>query len=162
MANPNAIFDTIIVGGNLDFVGATTHELAFSDALTGVDSMVDWTNSFWNSSRLGTSGWLLYDVAGTTSNFGNLSLTLINGLDGVAPPSFATARPGASFSLFLAPNNRDIYTLRGRSQDISSAGMMDGPMISTTARQPLDGRVPSWLEDASPQGGFPWRGSACS
>ena len=105
-ANPNAIFDTITVSGNLNFAGPTTLDLAFSDALTG-GSNVDWTDTFWATSKLGTSGWLLYDVSGSTSGFPNLTLTT-NGLDGAASPlSFNTALPGSSFSLFQ--DGSDIY-----------------------------------------------------
>ncbi len=45
----------------------TTLSLVF----TGTGSSVDWTDSFWGSDQT----WTLFDVAGTTSNFGNFSLT---------------------------------------------------------------------------------------
>jgi len=100
--NPNALFDTIVVGGNLDFADPTALELSFDAG----GSTVDWTDSFWATSYLGTSGWLLYDVAGTTSNFADLLLTTIDWLDSNAL-AFNTARPGSSFSLLQDGN--DIY-----------------------------------------------------
>jgi autotransporter-associated beta strand protein len=59
-----AVFDQILVGGNLEFTGLTKLAVMFD-----VDSgSVEWTNSFWNSNR----SWLIYDVAGTTAGFSNL------------------------------------------------------------------------------------------
>ena len=43
----------------------------------GVGSGVLWGDVLWDSSQ----SWLLYDVAGTTSNFANLNLNAINWLD---------------------------------------------------------------------------------
>jgi len=103
MANPSALFDTVLVGGNLDFTDPTTLNLIFNDAL----SMVDWTDLFWQSDHLGTGGWLLFDVAGmTTGFFGNLTLAPLNWLDGNGG-DFATLLAGAGFSLVQIGN--DIY-----------------------------------------------------
>ena len=52
-------FDGINVGADLEFNGATSLELIFNE--TG--STVDWTDSSWGTSKEGTAGWLLYDVA---------------------------------------------------------------------------------------------------
>jgi fibronectin-binding autotransporter adhesin len=103
-ANPSAIFDTIVVNGNLDFAGATTLNLSFVP--TG--SNVLWSDSFWSTSKTGTSGWLLYDLSGanTVSNFTNLSLASSNWLDS-GSFAFNTARPGASFTVVQSGN--DIY-----------------------------------------------------
>jgi fibronectin-binding autotransporter adhesin len=100
--NPNAIFDTVVVGGNLDFAGATALDLLFND--TG--SAVDWNDAFWATSYLGTDGWLLYDVTGTTSNFANLSITVDNWLDSNGA-LFDSVRTGSNFALFQDGN--DIY-----------------------------------------------------
>ena len=100
--DPTALFDTIEVGGNLDFAALTSLNLIFNS----LTSDVEWTDTFWSSSHLGTSGWLLYDVAGTTSNFGNLSLTTTNWQDSNAA-LFNTARPGSSFT--LVQDGQDIY-----------------------------------------------------
>jgi autotransporter-associated beta strand protein len=88
VVNPNAIFDQIIVGGNLDFTNPTTLNLSFIAA----GSNVLWSDTFWDASQ----SWTLYDVAGTTSNFGNLSLNTVNWLDS-GSNLFSTT--GGSFSL---------------------------------------------------------------
>jgi autotransporter-associated beta strand protein len=95
-------FDGINVGGILDFIGPTTVNLAFNFA----GSSVDWTDAFWDISRIGTSGWLVYDVAGSTTNFSNLSVTAANWLDG-SGGSFNTSNLGNTFSLYQDGN--DIY-----------------------------------------------------
>jgi hypothetical protein len=52
------------------------------------------SDGFWGSSQ----SWTLYDVTGSTSNFGNLGLTSINWLDsGANTPS--SVRSGASFNV---------------------------------------------------------------
>jgi autotransporter-associated beta strand protein len=101
VTNTPLAFDQINVGGNLDFVGATSLSLDF-----GTSSSVNWANSFWDTDKVGTDGWLLFDVAGTTNNFGNLSINPSSWLDG-SSQVFATARPTSSFSLFQAGS--DIY-----------------------------------------------------
>jgi hypothetical protein len=50
--------------------------------------------------------WLLYDVTGTTTGFGNLSLNTIDWLDAIGGQAFSTLAPGA-FSLSQSGN--DIY-----------------------------------------------------
>jgi autotransporter-associated beta strand protein len=95
-------FDGINVGGVLDFSGATAVNLAFNF----VGSSVNWTDTFWDTSRTGTAGWLVYDVAGTTTNFTNLSVNTINWFDG-SGASFDTSNPGNTFSLYQDGN--DIY-----------------------------------------------------
>jgi fibronectin-binding autotransporter adhesin len=80
-------FDQVVVGGNLNFTGATAITLSFT---TGVA----WSDAFWNTDQ----SWTVYSVGGTTSNFSNLSLTVANWADSTEA-LFNTARPGASFSL---------------------------------------------------------------
>lgn len=94
--NP-AVFDQIIVGGLLNFAGATTLNLSFNS--TG--STVNWSDSFWSSER----SWLIYDNA-SLSNFSNLSLTPSNWADS-AGGLFGTLRPDGSFYLTTAGN--DVY-----------------------------------------------------
>lgn len=95
-------FDGINVGGTLDFSGATTLNMVFNFA----GSAVDWTDTFWNTSRIGTSGWLVYDVAGSTTNFANLSINSANWLDG-SGGDFNTSNSGNTFSLYQ--DGTDIY-----------------------------------------------------
>jgi hypothetical protein len=95
-------FDGINVGGTLDFSGATAVNLVFNFA----GSSVDWTDTFWDTSHIGTSGWLVYDVAGTTTNFSNLSVTATNWLDG-SGGLFNTSNSGNTFSLYQ--DGSDIY-----------------------------------------------------
>jgi autotransporter-associated beta strand protein len=89
---PNIAFDQIVVGGNLLFGGSNGVTLDFGT--TGGGSLVNWTDTFWDSQR----SWILYDVTGTTTGASNLSLlnTVYNDATGA---SLATARSGASFSI---------------------------------------------------------------
>jgi autotransporter-associated beta strand protein len=89
-ANPNADYDQIIVGGNLEFDGATSLSLVFN----GSGSSVLWANSFWDTDQQ----WTLYDVTGLTTDFGNLSLAAGSYLDS-GSNTLASARPSASFSI---------------------------------------------------------------
>jgi len=88
--SPTAVYDQIVVGGNLDFAAATSLSLVFNDG----GSTVAWNDLFWNADQT----WTLYDVAGTTSNLGNLTIQTASWLDSTNT-AFATARPNASFSL---------------------------------------------------------------
>ena len=96
LANPNANFDQIVVGGNLDFTNITAINMAFN----GGGSTVLWGNAFWDSAQ----SWTLYDVAGTTSNFANLSLNNFNWLDS-GGGQFNTLRAGNSFTLTQIGND---------------------------------------------------------
>ena len=86
--NPTANFDQVIVGGNLDFTHPTNINLSFN----GVGSTVLWSDTLWDSSQ----SWLLYDVAGITTNIANLNLNTVNWLDS-GSNLFSTA--GGSFTL---------------------------------------------------------------
>lgn len=90
-------FDGIDVATNLTFTAATTLDLIFDSS----GSTVDWTDPFWQVDHLGTSGWLVYDVGGTTSNFANLSISAGPFLDSLGNPSFG------DFSLLQSGS--DIY-----------------------------------------------------
>lgn len=91
-------FDQIVVGGTLNFAGATTLNLAFN----GSGSTVDWTDdTFWGSNRT----WLVYD-SNTTSNYASLTLSAMNWVDGFGN-EFNTERAGSSFSLSLV--GQDIF-----------------------------------------------------
>jgi autotransporter-associated beta strand protein len=88
LANPDAIFDQIIVDGNLSFSGSTALNLVFN----GSGSAVNWSDAFWDSNQ----SWTLYDVAGNTDNFVNLNLNISDWLDS-GGNLFSTT--GGSFSL---------------------------------------------------------------
>jgi MYXO-CTERM domain-containing protein len=96
-------YDQILLSGNLDFSGATTFNLVFSGSAGPTNySEVAWSDAFWDSYQ----EWLVYDVAGSTTGFGNLSLATTNWQDG-GTGFFTTARPGSSFQLEQRGN--DVY-----------------------------------------------------
>ncbi len=86
--NPTANFDQVSVGGNLDFTHPTNINLSFN----GVGSTVLWSDTLWDTNQ----SWLLYDVAGVTTNIANFNLSTINWLDS-GSNLFSTA--GGSFTL---------------------------------------------------------------
>ena len=89
-ANPNALFDQILVTGDLTISASTSVNLIFS----GIGSAVDWSDPLWN----GSQSWLVYEVTGATTGFGNLTLNQINWLDKDLNP-FLAERAGNTFSL---------------------------------------------------------------
>lgn len=95
-------FDGINVAGALAFSGTTTLTLSFNDA----GSTVDWTDSIWDASITGTSGWLLFSGATSLSGFSNLQIANADWLDGNSV-AFLTANPGSYFTLFQDGN--DVY-----------------------------------------------------
>ncbi len=102
--NP-AIFDQVTVTGDLDFAAATALILDFT---TDPASAVDWTNSFWGTSHLGTDGWLLYTVGGTTTGFGNLT---ISGLDWQDADGdwLLTLQPKGQFLTYFDEATQNVY-----------------------------------------------------
>ncbi len=86
-------YDGVNVGGDLIFSGTTVVALDFS-------VNVDWTNSFWNTDKLGTNGWLVYDVDGTTTSFANLELSSPSTWLDENGVLLSSGRPGASFALY--------------------------------------------------------------
>jgi fibronectin-binding autotransporter adhesin len=100
--SPTAVFDQILVGGDLDFTGATAIDLSF---IAG-GSVVNWNDSFWEIAHAGANGWLVYDVSGNTTHFSNFSISVANWQDGTGN-LFNTVRSGASFGLEQVAN--DIY-----------------------------------------------------
>jgi autotransporter-associated beta strand protein len=100
--SPTALFDQILVGGNLDFAGLNIIDLSFTASGSGVN----WNDTFWNSSHASTAGWLLYDVTGTTTNRLNLSVNSADWQD-ASGNLFNTARAGSSFGLEQVGN--DLY-----------------------------------------------------
>ena len=98
LGDRGTFFDGINVGGNLDFAGTTTLTLDFD--LSG--SLVDWSDLVWG----GNQSWLLYDVAGTTTNLPNFSLLTENWTDKDGD-LFDTVLAGSTFDLSLLGN--DVY-----------------------------------------------------
>ncbi|MCE9544250.1 MAG: autotransporter-associated beta strand repeat-containing protein [Planctomycetia bacterium] len=101
--NPSAVFDTIVVGGDLSFVDPTTLNLHFN----GAGSAVDWSDAFWGISHMGTNGWLVYDVAGNTTGFDKLGLVTTDWLDGQGDSFSGAVIPGSGF--FITQEGNDIY-----------------------------------------------------
>jgi autotransporter-associated beta strand protein len=75
-----AVFDQVLVSGDLAFAGSNGITLNFGTTADG--STVSWSDSFWSSNR----SFLIYDVAGSTTGFSNLSLlnTSFNDATGAA------------------------------------------------------------------------------
>ena len=75
-----AVFDQVLVSGILTFAGSNGITLNFGTTAGG--STVSWSDSFWSSNR----SFLIYDVAGSTTGFLNLSLlnTSFNDATGAA------------------------------------------------------------------------------
>jgi autotransporter-associated beta strand protein len=97
-------YDQVLLTGDLDFAGATAFNLVFTGSASPSNfSEVAWANSFWDTDR----EWLVYDVAGTTTGFGSLSLVQTNWQDSTGA-DFTTARSMASFRLEKRPSN-DVY-----------------------------------------------------
>lgn len=97
-------FDGIDVGGTLTFGNPTNLVLAFNLP----ESTVNWLDPFWSTSRAGTDGWLIYNVAdGATGNLIGFENLTINGLDWAdgSGTLLQTARTGASFATYQDGNN---------------------------------------------------------
>jgi len=88
--NSPVAFDQIVVGGNLAFDAATSLSLSFDSA----GSLVDWSDPFWDTNQ----SWTLWDVAGTTSGFGLLSISGTSWLDGFGT-ALGDVRPQAAFAV---------------------------------------------------------------
>ncbi len=91
-AQAGIAYDQIVVTGDLTFAGATALTLVFN----GAGSDVAWTDSFWNVAR----SWTLYDVTGSLTSFGNLSITdaVAYPLDGVMAVSNVQDASGATLA----------------------------------------------------------------
>jgi len=75
-----AVFDQVVVSGDLAFAGSNGITLNFGTTADG--STVAWSDTFWSSNR----SFLIYDVAGSTTGFSNLGLlnTSFNDATGAA------------------------------------------------------------------------------
>jgi autotransporter-associated beta strand protein len=92
-------FDKINVGGSLNFANATVLSLDFDDP----GSLVDWSDNFWASDRIGTDGWLVYNGATSLNNIANLSIG--GNLLDAQGDTLASARRQAAFLIFVSGNN---------------------------------------------------------
>lgn len=88
--NSPIVFDQIVVGGTLAFNAATALSLSFDS----LGSAVDWSDPFWGSDQ----SWTIYDVAGSTTGFSNLSISGTSWLDSLGS-LLSESRPDASFAL---------------------------------------------------------------
>ena len=91
-------YAAIDVNGDLDFDATTTLELVFTNG----SSTVDWSDSFWSIGHT----WLLWHVAGTTTDFNDLTLTTNNWKDAQSD-LFDTVRSNHFFSIIQSGN--DVY-----------------------------------------------------
>ena len=93
-------YDQIIVNADLAFTGATSLSLDFGGSGVGT---VDWDDAFWGTPQT----WALFDVAGATSSFGNLSLTQSPSawLDASGQAFSASSRSANSFSVAQQGND---------------------------------------------------------
>ena len=94
VSNSPLAYDQIIVNTDLAFTGATSLSLDFGGSGFGA---VDWDDAFWDAPQT----WTLFDVAGSTTGFGNLSLTQnpSNWLDSSGQAFSASSRSANSFSV---------------------------------------------------------------
>ena len=94
-----AVFDQVLVSGDLAFSGSNGITLNFGTTAAG--STVSWSDSFWSSNQ----SFLIYDVAGSTTGLSNLSLlnTSFNDATGAAlaasQGSFSVSQSGADVLL---------------------------------------------------------------
>jgi len=94
-------YDGVNVGGNLSFADPFTLSLVFNAATSGVD----WNDPFWGENRLGSNGWLLYQVTGTTTGIGNISIQ--SSFEDLNSVLLSSVHTGASFAVTQLEN--DIY-----------------------------------------------------
>jgi len=94
-----AVFDQVVVSGALAFAGSNGITLNFGSTAAG--STVSWLDPFWSSNQ----SFLIYDVAGSTTGFSNLSLlnTSFNDATGrvlaASQGSFSLSQSGADVLL---------------------------------------------------------------
>jgi len=94
---PTVLFDQIVVGGDLDFAGATLLQLVFNWS----GSTVDWSDAFWADNQ----SWIFYDVAGTTTGFTNFQISNTSYTDAYGS-LLGAVRGGSSF--FLSQDGSDV------------------------------------------------------
>jgi hypothetical protein len=101
-AGRGEFYDGVDVGGQLAFADGSQLQLVFSLP----ESQVDWSDPFWESSRAGSAGWLVFNVEGGTVGFSNLNLLMEDWVDSEGQ-LFSLVRSQSSFS--LASVGSDVY-----------------------------------------------------
>jgi autotransporter-associated beta strand protein len=97
--NSPLAFDQIVVGTNLTFSTNTLLDMRFASAA----STVDWDDGFWTTRRQ----WTIWQVSGTTTGLGNLSILGDNWRDS-SGKWFKDVLPDAGFSITWGANGRDV------------------------------------------------------
>jgi autotransporter-associated beta strand protein len=108
-----AVFDQVLVGGDLAFAGSNGITLNFGTALDG--STVSWSDSFWNSNQ----SFLIYDVAGSTTGFSNLSLLNTSFIDATG-----AALAGSQGSFSVSQLDSDVFLNYNAIPEPSTGSMM--------------------------------------
>jgi fibronectin-binding autotransporter adhesin len=93
-----AVFDQVLVSRNLAFAGSNGITLNFGTAAGG--STVSWLDPFWNSNQ----SFLIYDVAGSTTGFSNLSLLNTSFIDATG-----AALAGSQGSFSVSQLDSDVF-----------------------------------------------------
>jgi hypothetical protein len=109
----SAVFDQVLVSGNLDFAGSNGITLSFGTTAAG--STVSWSDSFWSSNR----SFLIYDVSGSTIGFSNLSL-LNTSFNDATDAALAASR--GSFS--LSQSGSDVFLNYNAIPEPSTGSML--------------------------------------
>lgn len=119
LADRGTVYDGIDVGGDLTVVGSSPVNLVFD--LAG--STVDWSDTFWDTDKLGTDGWLLLDVGGVAYDANNLSIVLLDYLDSQGQ-LLSEVRANGAFSLQQVGS--DIYLTYAAIPEPSTYGLILG------------------------------------
>jgi len=108
-----AVFDQVLVSGNLAFAGSNGITLNFGTTADG--STVSWSDSFWSSNQ----SFLIYDVAGSTSGFSNLSLLNTSFIDATG-----AALAGSQGSFSVSQLDSDVFLNYNAIPEPSTGSMM--------------------------------------
>ena len=119
------LHDGINVTDTLTFTGTTLLELVFN-----APNGVSWLDPFWSIDQQ----WLVYDVGGSTSGFGNLSVEVENWQDGYGT-LFNTARAGSYFDVLLDGNGRDVWLRFNAIPEPSRALLLLAGLLGASLRR---------------------------
>lgn len=121
LADRGTVYDGIDVGGDLTVAGPTPVNLVFD----GAGSAVDWTDTFWDADKLGTDGWLLFNVSGVAYDANNLSAVLLDYLDSQGQ-LLSEVRANGAFSLQQV--GQSIYLTYAAIPEPSTYGLVLGAL----------------------------------